>query len=198
MSGYSRNPVHANQRFGRLTTVSESGRSNDGHKIWMCVCDCGTSVLRQTNSLRSGGLKHCGCANAELSRIHGMRGTPTYGSWVGAKGRCFNLADKSYQHYGGRGITMCDRWKDSFQSFLEDMGEKPNGLSLERKDVNGNYEPSNCVWATATQQARNKRKSTYVFWRGSRRHLSEVAEQLGITFGAAFMRLKRGQLNDHL
>lgn len=195
MSGYSRNRITENQRFGSLVTVRDVGRSADGHRLWLCACDCGTECTRQTNNLRSAGYKSCGCAQRELRSKHGMRNSPEYTSWQAMKARCRNPTDKDYPRYGGRGISICHEWVDSFEAFFADMGRRPSGMTLERIDTNGNYEPGNCEWATPTEQARNRRRSVYVQWKGRRAHLADVAEELGISYGAAFMRLKRGHLN---
>lgn len=155
-------------------------------------------VLR--GDARIGRVSSCGCVGAAVQKshatTHGMKGTATYDSWCGAKGRCTNPDDKNYPRYGGRGIKVCQEWQESFENFLSDMGERPDGTTLDRIDVNGDYEPGNCRWATATQQARNRRRSVYVERNGKKAHLSEVAEEMGITYGAAFMRLKRGKLHD--
>lgn len=178
--------------FGRLTTVSDAGRAADGHRVWLCLCECGAEVLRQTNNLQSSGVKHCGCAARELHTMHGGHGSPAYRSWQAAKRRCFVESDKDYPRYGGRGVTMCDEWRASFAAFFAHMGARPPSTTLERIDTNGNYVPGNCAWATATEQNRNRRVSVFVDFAGTRMHLSEAACRLWITYGAAFMRLKRG------
>lgn len=195
MAGHSRSRVREKQRFGRLTTVRDVGRAADGHRLWLCVCECGTECVRQSNNLRSAGLKSCGCAQKELQKKHGMRNSPEYTSWQAMKARCCNPTDKDYPRYGGRGISVCQSWLDSFEAFFADMGRRPPGMTLERIDTDGNYAPGNCEWATATDQARNRRRSVYVNWKNSRVHLVDVASELGITYGAAFMRLQRGKLN---
>ena len=188
--------ISAGQRFGLLTTVSIAGSAAASHLLWRCRCDCGAFVDRKTNNLRAKSLSSCGCVRSALAETHGMRGTSTYQSWQGAKARCHNQKSKDFHRYGGRGIQMCVRWRDSFENFHADMGDKPDGTSLERINVDGDYEPMNCKWATAVEQARNRRRSVYLDWGGRRQHLSDVADLLGITYGAAFMRLQRGKLHD--
>lgn len=195
MAGYSHNPIRANQRFGSLLTIKDVGRAADGHRVWLCACDCGVECERQTNNLRSAGFKSCGCAQKELQKKHGMKNSPEYSSWQSMKARCRNPSYKDYPRYGGRGISVCSEWADSFEAFFSDMGQRPAGMTLERIDTNGHYEPGNCEWATPTEQARNRRRSVYVNWKSRRVHLADVANELGITYGAAFMRLKRGKLN---
>jgi len=187
--------VCAGQRFDRLVTVSDAGRSADGHRTWLCRCDCGAECVRQSNVLQTKAYSSCGCAARDLHVTHGMRGTPEYSSWQAAKRRCHNSADKDFHRYGARGIRMCDEWRNCFEAFFAYMGPRPAGTSLERKNVDCNYEPGNCVWATPIEQSRNRRTSVYVEFKGTRLHLMEVAESLGITYGAAFMRLKRGQIH---
>lgn len=190
--------VRAGDTFGRLTAVRDVGRSNDGHRVWLCKCQCGAECTRQSNNLQAKALVSCGCAQRDLRVKHGGKGTSAYDAWAGAIGRCGNAASKDFHKYGGRGITVCDRWRHSFENFIADMGEKPSGTSLDRIDNNGNYEPGNCRWATATEQVRNRRNSAHVEWGGRSLPLAEVAALIGITYGAAFMRLKRGTLNEHL
>lgn len=123
-----------------------------------------------------------------------MRSSPEYASWQAAKKRCVNPDDKDYPRYGGRGIVMCEAWLESFETFFKDMGHRPSGTTLDRVDTNGPYCLENCRWATGIEQSRNRRNSIFVEWRGCKRHLSEVAAEIGISYGAAFMRLKRGKL----
>jgi len=192
-----RGSIKAGARIGKLTAVEICGKSNDGHLKWKCVCDCGQTVERQTNQLRSRGIKSCGCIQKELQSKHGMKGSREYVSWAAAKIRCMNPDDKSYPKYGGRGITVCKEWIESFEEFFKSMGPRPPNTTLERKDVNGNYEPGNCVWATPQEQARNRRNSIHVTWNGAYMHLADVAKEMGISYGAAFMRFKRGKLYEN-
>ena len=149
--------------FGRLEVVGDTFRSGDDTLVPV-RCSCGVEKAIRRYSLESGAVVSCGCYNVEKSKsaksnlTHGLSKSNIYNSWASMKARCLNPRDANYHNYGGRGIIICDRWLESFQNFLEDMGERPEGLSLERLDVDGNYEPSNCVWASPTEQCFNRRK----------------------------------------
>lgn len=155
------------KKFGRLTVVSFI-EVKKPHKYFECICDCGTTIVARENNLKSGCTKSCGCLKIEelKKRHHFTHGhsvgkimSRTYQSWINMKRRCVNFKDANYHHYGGRGIIVCQRWLDSFENFLEDMGEIPDKLTIERIDNNGNYEKSNCKWATFKEQGRNRRNT---------------------------------------
>lgn len=151
----------AGQVFGRLTAVSDAG-SNGRDRLWFCRCQCGGSKVVSVGMLRQSRTRSCGCLNRETHTKHGSahRGqwTRAYRAWRGMRVRCLNPKCVWYHRYGGRGITICDRWL-SFEYFLADMGECPDGLTLDRINNDGNYEPSNCRWATWTQQRANRSDS---------------------------------------
>lgn len=152
------------QVFGRLKVLHLDRVDEKGHAVWVCLCACGNKKEVRARHLVSGATKSCGCISKEVTKkvhsTHGMSKAPEYKTWDGIKYRCNNESCPQYNNYGGRGITVCDRWLESFENFYEDMGKRPSKKhSIERLDVNKGYSPDNCIWATHDIQSRNKRIS---------------------------------------
>ena len=183
-----------NQRFGRLVVKSFS-HSYNGHRYWNCLCDCSTQKTIRVNDLRTGRTLSCGCLGKEKRKQvytkHNMTGSPTFIIWVSMKQRCFNPNQSDYLCYGGRGITVCARWL-SFPNFLEDMGERPKGLSLDRIDNDGNYAPENCRWATRTEQANNMRSNCNITVNNKTHTIAEWESIQGFSKGVIGYRIRHG------
>lgn len=186
------------KRYGRWVVISTT--SEKGRQYAKCVCDCGTIRTVEKFTLSSGKSKSCGCLKAEETRKrftkHGAQSgyvrTREYTVWLGLKQRCYNEKEISYPNYGARGIKVCDRWLNSFENFLGDMGLCPEGFSIERMDYNGDYCPENCKWATRSEQANNTRANRVISYNGEKKNLGQWAKEYGIDSLVLFKRLKRG------
>ena len=187
------------QKFGRLTAIYAV---TWGPTKWMTRCDCGNESIVAQGNLRNGHTQSCGCLLLEME--HGLRHghdrvgarSGTLRSYSQAKNRCLNPNSPKYSDYGGRGITMCDEWCKSFPDFLRDMGEKPDGTSLERINNDGNYEPGNCRWATPKEQSRNKRNNVWLEYQGRVVILKDCADLMGIDPSLLRYRLSHGLADD--
>jgi len=218
-------PIQVGDRFGRQVVVAESPPRiyGDGAKkvFWLVRCDCGAERPVAASELKKGESKACrGCqerpghtgprsdaqrrAQSDRSRKHGLTGSPTYLSWRAMKSRCYRPTDIGYPNYGGRGITVCDRWlngedgKSGFECFLEDMGLRPSDEhSLDRVDNEGNYRPGNCIWQTYVEQQRNRRCTAWVDTVNGRMPLAEACERAGIDLETARKRIGSGLSFEH-
>jgi hypothetical protein len=175
------------QRFNKLVAIGLAGNRN-GQNTWLCRCDCGGLTIVLAGNLRQNQVKSCGCL---VSHRHGKSKTIVYSKWKAMMNRCYRPTNENYPRYGGRGIEVCKRWH-TFMNFYTDMGDPPKGLTLERKDVNGSYEPSNCKWATQAEQARNKTNNTVITINGKTQILAEWVRELGLDKGRVNNRLQAG------
>lgn len=179
------------RRFGRLVVSARAGSTDYGRSpLWRCVCDCGHEVFARGQALCRGRTSSCGCLRTELLRAratHGMTGTRVHTVWQNIVQRCTDSNHPRYKDYGGRGITVCERWQSDFAAFLADMGEPPPGMTLDREDNNGHYEPGNCRWATPTEQA-NNRRTNRVF---EGKTIKQWSRELGIKYPTLMSRMNR-------
>lgn len=192
----------AGKTFGKLAVIEFVGRKKgtSGDSLWRCKCECGKFSVAYGWNLKAGKSRSCGCAIApallKANITHGKYDTPERRVWTGIKTRCFNSNEKAWKFYGGRGITVCDRWlgEEGFSNFFEDMGPRPSSKhSIERDDVNGHYEPGNCRWATPREQHRNKRNTLKIEYEGKAIPLITACELEGVNYYSARNRLKKGQ-----
>lgn len=194
-------PIAPGQRYGRLTAVAFAERGKHYSAKWHFRCDCGRDTVVDASSARKGNTKSCGCFKIETSAkngkckiTHGLSHTKEYDVWQKMRDRCYNPASKDYANYGGRGITVCERW-NTFEHFYADMNcPRPSSRhSLDRyPDKNGNYEPGNVRWATPKQQARNQRKTIFITYDGREMPLIEAAELFGIRYLTLKYRIRAG------
>ena len=180
------------QSFSHLFVLNYVGSDNNGHALWNCKCECGKEKVIPAHKLMQGEVKSCGCMHRKYS--HGLTNTRLYHIWRTTKARCLDKNAQKYSSYGGRGISICDEWKDNFQAFYE--WAMANGydddLTIDRIDANGNYEPSNCRWATSKEQANNRRTNRYIEFEGVVHTISEWSDITGITKSALYHRFSRG------
>lgn len=178
-------------RFERLTVIREIERDKYNGRQFACKCDCGNTCNVSFNSLRMRHKMSCGCLFKELRITHGMSRKRIYHIWQGMKQRCFDKNATHYKDYGGRGITVCERWL-KFENFLEDMGERPEGKSLDRINNNGDYEPENCSWATNKEQSNNQRMNRNVCFNGETHNMMEWSKILGFNYQTVISRIYKG------
>lgn len=190
------------QRFGRLTVLDLSPRKGGHSSWWWCKCDCGTVKEIRRSCLVKGMTKSCGCYKHDCAVAHGTQmmtkhgwyGTRLYGIWRGAIDRCENPKTEQYHNYGGRGIKICQEWRESPQAFCE--WAMANGyadnLTLDRIDSNGDYEPSNCRWITMSEQQTNRRNNVLITYKGKTQCVAEWARELGVTQQNLYVRIRNG------
>lgn len=185
------------QRFGRLVAVRSCEERRNGSVMWECRCDCGTTLLVRAGYLTFGSTVSCGCYRKDQQRAavttHGGTLRREYRIWAGIRTRCVNEKDKRYHDYGGRGIVICNRWKDSFENFYADMGPRPSPKhSIDRRNNDGPYSPENCRWATEKEQQMNRSTTFYVSYSGKTQNLNVWSQETGIPHKVIYTRMYRG------
>ena len=182
-------------RYGRLTVVEMSGHNKHNQRLWRCVCDCGNDAEVIGFLLRQGQTQSCGClakeSIASVNYKHGKSKSQIWSIHHSMMDRCYLKTSHAYHRYGGRGITVCDRWHD-FENFYADMGDKPKGMSLERIDNDKGYSPENVKWASYKEQANNTRSNRILTYMGKSQNITQWAEELGIKMTTIWARLQRG------
>jgi hypothetical protein len=182
----------AGKKFHRLTVLSHHERRGYAH-VWKCLCDCGNETISYGAALRNGQTKSCGCWSKEqrskATKTHGMTGTRIYNTWLQMRRRCHDPKDPAYPGYGGRGIDVCPEWMNSFESFFRDMGHRPNGMTLDRRNNDLGYCRDNCRWSSHKEQANNRRSSRVLEAFGEKMTVSQWAEKTGISSRAIRQRL---------
>lgn len=182
------------RRFGMLT-VGERASSPEPHAKWACVCDCGNHTVISGHNLRKKNGQHsCGCVSLG-KRTHGMSTTRVYGIWASMIKRCTNPNVAGWKDYGGRGVTVCDPWRESFESFYADMGDPPSGHSIERRDNDKGYGPGNCYWLPRVKQSLNRRCNVYVEIDGETVTATEAARRSGVKYTTFLYRLRKASVS---
>ena len=194
------------QTFFKLKVLRKNPENTkQGTARWDCLCECGNMITVTGGNLRLGCTNSCGCYQSEVARQsiaklpsnkieNNIRRTPEYKTWKNIKQRCFNENIPCYSRYGGRGIIVDERWVNSFDNFLEDMGQRPSDQhSIERQNNDGNYEPNNCIWATIEEQANNRSTNTYYVFEGESLTVAQIARETGIPATNLRARLSRGR-----
>lgn len=183
------------QRFGKLLVLGFSHKRDSTRFYWKCRCDCGKEVIKRADALRSGKTISCGCISnllrTKASTKHGKHKDRVYNIYKGIKQRCYNKNNAAFPHYGGRGILMCDRWKDSFENFYSDMGDPPTDKhQIDRINNEDVYSPENCHWTTADVQSKNKRNTRLITYQGKTQCLKDWSKELGINYLTLCYRIK--------
>lgn len=195
----TRKPLILGSVFGRLT-VTAACRDI---KYYVCACSCGETKRVRVDHLRTGKIRSCGCLRNELSssrtdnlheanKTHGLSKSDVYDTWRGMKTRCGNKNNSAYSYYGGRGLSVCKRWLNSFENFISDMGPRPDGFTLERKNNALGYSPKNCVWASRSDQQNNRRVNRRVVYNGKTYTVSQLAELTGVHRNTITLRIDSG------
>jgi len=185
------------QKYGKLLVLSIAGQNKNHVALLKCVCDCGNTTIINSGNITNGNTRSCGCGRTKhgLAKQHQIHGA--YQAWASMRNRCNNMNNKDFRHYGGRGIKACPQW-DDFSVFLADMGERPEGMSLDRIDNDNGYSPENCRWATSHEQSSNRRNSIHITHNGEALALREWAAVTGIAYVTLYSRYRAGRRGECL
>lgn len=187
--------------FGRLTVIDHAESDSRGHSRWVCECVCGNRVVIQGTNLKRGLTTSCGCRRVEVAtehvQTHGMFGTPIYSTWAHMLQRCENPHNKLYHRYGGRGITVCDEWRDfeNFHQWAVENGYDPD-LTIDRIDNDSGYYPENCRWADRTTQSNNTSQNRRIPYCGMTKTIAEWARLFEMDYGTLYRRIKKNDMRD--
>lgn len=187
------------EKFNKLTVLAEFyERTKTGKVQFICLCECGNKIVTVGSKLVNGHTKSCNCLQKEAvlntgfsNRTHNKSKTRIYKIWSSMKARCYNPSYESFERYGGRGIIVCDRWKNNFEDFLIDMGYGEKGLSIDRINNDGNYEPNNCKWSTRLEQENNKSTNRHIFYFGQKYTVSQLSRHLNLPYPTVHQWLRK-------
>ena len=187
--------IKKGDRYGRLVAIRFDHKDKYSQQFWLFKCDCGNKKVINVSNVKKGDTKSCGCLRKEIMKnkmtTHGMSHTTEHFAWGSMKARCYNKNRADYKNYGGRDITICKRWL-KFENFYEDMGRCPEGMTLDRIDNEKGYYKENCRWATAKEQANNRRSNRLLTYNGKTQNIKQWANELRINYGTLYSRIRYG------
>lgn len=185
------------KRFGKLVAIKAAGKTKNGAYLWKCKCDCGNEIIANVGNLKNGHTKSCGCLRVDRCKTnftkHGLEHTRLYGIWSDMRLRCYDEKNIAYHRYGGRGITICDEWKNDVKAFYDwaTANGYKDSLTIDRIDNDGNYCPENCRWATVKEQASNRRSNILVTHNGKTQTMKEWAHEVGTPYKVVWARMQK-------
>ena len=185
------------ERFGKLVAIKTIGKNKNGGYLWQCKCDCGKEIIANVGNLKNGHTKSCGCLRVDRCKMnftkHGLEHTRLYGIWSDMRLRCYDEKNIAYHRYGGRGITICNEWKNDVKAFYDwaTANGYMDSLTIDRIDNEGNYCPENCRWATVKEQASNRRSNILVTHNGKTQTMKEWANEVGIPYKVVWSRMQK-------
>ena len=185
------------KRFGKLVVIKTAGKTKNGAYLWQCKCDCGNEIIANVGNLKNGHTKSCGCLRVNRCKTnftkHGLEHTRLYGIWSDMRLRCYDEKNIAYHRYGGRGITICDEWKNDVKAFYDwaTANGYKDSLTIDRIDNDGNYCPENCRWATVKEQASNRRSNILVTHNGKTQTMKKWANEVGTPYKVVWARMQK-------